>query len=295
MGERGLGVHVRAPERLWTFKEYGPDASDPVCYDLAEAIRAWLKQNALYKGLSMCEVALIDPEFKTVREFVQPADVFWSHVQRETVRGMYKNMIGNGGGGKNSFWTQSDGGDIFDAANEGVWPGSVRKNKFIWVDMFSLRQGTSDFDVRATVELIRDIGVVDATANDGYFERSFCLLETYAIATSTGTNVLNIHNVGKDVAVNSAKAETRNPEDADQVRSFIKGSFGGGDPAFADFDKIIEGAISTTVEEKKRQLRKLGSFLIGGTEEAREANFFGETEEYWTNVYYGRTNSSSYD
>ena len=89
----------KRPERLWTFKVYGPDASDPVCYDLAEAIRAWLKQNEGYKGLSMCEVALVDPKFKTVRKLVQPARVFWSHVQRETVRDMYRHMIKNGGGG----------------------------------------------------------------------------------------------------------------------------------------------------------------------------------------------------
>jgi hypothetical protein len=228
------------PRGLWTVNEYGPDSSDPVCYDLAEAIRAWLKQNEVYKGLSMCEVALIDPEFTTVRELVQPADVFWSHVQRETVGDMYRNMIGNGGGGKYN----SRAAAAYYAAQEGVWPSN-----FIWVDMFSLRQGTSDFNVRATVELIRDISFVDATANGGYFERSFCLLETYAVVSSTGE--LAIHNAGEDVAVNSAKAGTRNPEDADQVRIFIKDAFGGGDAAFADFDKILEGAIASTVQKKE--------------------------------------------
>ena len=97
------------PKGLWTFKEYGPDASDPVCYDLAEAIRAWLKQNEGYKGLSMCEVALVDPKFKTVRKLVQPARVFWSHVQRETVGKMYRNMIQNGGGGEFNSATMCKG------------------------------------------------------------------------------------------------------------------------------------------------------------------------------------------
>ena len=45
--------------------------------------------------------------------------------------------------------------------------------------MFSLRQRTSDFHVKATLELIGEIGSVVATANDGYFTRAFCLLEVY--------------------------------------------------------------------------------------------------------------------
>ena len=112
----------------------------------------------------MCEVALVDPEFRTVRKLVQPADVYWSHVQRETVGDMYRHMIQNGGGGTGGMYTLA----VSNARWKGTWP-----DRSIWVDMFSLRQGTSDFNVRATVELIRDIGHVDATANDGYFQRSF--------------------------------------------------------------------------------------------------------------------------
>jgi hypothetical protein len=236
------------PEDLWTFKEYGPDASDPVCYDLAEAIRAWLEQNKRYQGLSMCEVALIHPDFRAVRELVQAVDVFWSHVQQETVGNMCTHMIENGGGGENSY------NAVYAAARQGVWP----KNH-IWVDMFSLRQGTCDFDVHATVELIRDIGVVEAMANDGYFKRSFCLLETYALASSTGKQVLNINNAGEGVNVDSANAGTRNPDDANQVRSFIEGAFGGGDiSAFAVFDDILEDLVARTVKKKK-------SLVVGGS------------------------------
>ena len=229
---------------MWTSREYGSDASDPVCYDLAEAIRAWLQQNGVYKGLSMCEVALIDPHFKKVRKLVQPANVFWSHAQRETVGSMYRHMIVNGGG-RGAWWARSD------ARHRGDWPTNS-----IWVDMFSLRQGTSDFNVRATVELIKKIGAVDATGNDGYFQRSLCLLETYALYENNKKDdvCLHLHNVDEDVILNSREADARNPKDADQVRDFIKETFGGGDEAFRLFDKAIRDAIKRT--KTKRQFAR---------------------------------------
>jgi hypothetical protein len=89
----------RRPKDLWTCTVYGPDASEPLCYDLAEAIRAWLKSHPQYKRLSMCEVALVDPRFAEARGHVKPAETFWSHVQQETVGKMFKTMIEKGGGG----------------------------------------------------------------------------------------------------------------------------------------------------------------------------------------------------
>ena len=48
-----------------------------MCYDLAMAIKEWLQkpENIGYRGLSMCEVALIDDRFKSARPFVKEAEV----------------------------------------------------------------------------------------------------------------------------------------------------------------------------------------------------------------------------
>ena len=134
------------PADLWTHDVYGDDSSEPLCYDLAEAIRSWLGENESYKKLSMCEVALIDPRFAKARKFVGAADIFWSHVQQERVRGMFLQMIENASGPP----PFDEGKHKEQAQHEGIWPEIC-----IWADMFSLRQCVPDFDVAATIGLIQ--------------------------------------------------------------------------------------------------------------------------------------------
>jgi hypothetical protein len=196
----------RTEENGWLFK-YGPTL---VVYDLGNAIRAWLKENETFSGLSMCEVALVDPRFEKARALVKKATTFWSHVQAEPVKKMFENLIRYQGGQgcddeanmRGPPSPQEDGEllprelrvenfyhDAFAKrmgdAKKGLWLDNAT-----WVDMFSLRQGRSDFHIPATIELIQDIGYVTATITGAsetepeYFQRSFCLLEGYASLAS---------------------------------------------------------------------------------------------------------------
>ena len=132
--------------------------------------------------------------------------------------------------------------------------------------MFSLRQCVSDFHVNATLELIRDIGFVDATANEDYFTRSFCVLESYAILSgkeADKSGKLNIHNIEEPkrfplccgrrrrVRVKSIKASARNDADAQKVRLFIQEHFGWGAKGFRAFDAELEERIEQSEENRK--------------------------------------------
>jgi hypothetical protein len=160
-------TYTRA-ENLWTYKNFGgavegeiaTASSEPLGYDLAEAIRAsgvcpgvifwiwstnldcvslpskfslrcltiylpflraWLDKNGAYKGLSMCEAALIHPKLKKARQHVGLAETFWSHVQCERAKTTFRQMI--------------DPMGDFGSRFHGRWPECI-----LWLDMFSLRQ-----------------------------------------------------------------------------------------------------------------------------------------------------------
>ena len=127
----------------------------------------------------------------------------------------------------------------------------------------------------------RGIGVVEATANDGYFTRSFCLLELFAIFTASG--FFGVHNfrpadgaaeeqsetkaarVAGSVEqyariVDSKSARASREEDRTQVAAFIESagrSMGAAD-GHAWFDaKIAEGlmAFETNVAERRERHR----------------------------------------
>jgi hypothetical protein len=238
------------PQGLWTHDAFGElgDRQTPLCYDLVEAIRSWLDENEAYRGLSMCEVALVDPRLRAARKHIGPANTFWSHVQQEEVTQMFRSMIAAGGGGNVSLKTKQK------IRGNGDWPASVA-----WVDLFSLRQRTCDFHVEATLELIRGIGHVDAAANDGYFSRSFCLLEVYGAilgARERGAREgqgLDIHTAAGRATIESRTATTRRKEDSEKVSTFIVESFGGAaDDAFAEFDKIASAALERAKEKAQK-------------------------------------------
>jgi len=205
---------------------------------------AWLDKNDAFKGLSMCEAVLIHPKFKRAREYVGEADVFWSHVQCESVKSTFRHMIHIRGDHYTRFF--------------GDWPEDI-----VWLDMFSLRQRAwDDFNVDATLELIRDIGVVDATANDGYFTRSFCLLEAYGAVR--GDAALNVYYVDENVEVDSKSAGATRDADRVRVANFIteEETFGGGEGAFAQFDAYLSEMVKESAEKMQKKYTHWGTQVL---------------------------------
>jgi hypothetical protein len=207
---------------------------------LAGAIRGYLGTKPEYMGLSMCEVVLIDKDFAGIRETVGIASTFWSHVQAETLDRLLLNMahglqIAQG-------WVVRWGGLATRFARE--------LEDTVWLDMVSLRQGTSgDFHVAATLELIESIGRVDATANGGYLGRAFCLLEIFAVVRCGGTlSIREQGRAGLEVgSVNSRDARTMNEGDKALVDAFILAEFaGGGGDSYKKFDGRIAAALEET-------------------------------------------------
>merc|ERR1712196_496730 len=57
-----------------------------------------------------------------------------------------------------------------------------KDQRFLWIDLFCLRQCLADFTPNAVVELIRDTGCFAAMIDWKwtYVKRSFCIIELYA-------------------------------------------------------------------------------------------------------------------
>jgi len=163
------------PESLWWIKkQYGERLTG---YDLAEAIKVWLKNNNA-EDKSVCEV-LKERGWKGIGE----AEVFLSHVQAEFP------------------------GDTLDAMRridkrEGpARKGTKHQNSKIWVDYFCLRQLKNDFKTQQVEQLIRKTGAVyvymDGEETGGsYPTRSFCVFELAAavenVRSTGGTATLMI-------------------------------------------------------------------------------------------------------
>jgi hypothetical protein len=242
--------HKRDPAH-WTHKEYGP-SSPPRCYDLAETIKAYLKKTPKYEKLSMCEVVMVEESFRKMRPFVTRAAVFWSHAQAETVETMLVNIA-------NAYVMLEEAGDPdFTVGLDrptakshfavGHWNKVV--GQALWLDLFSLRQGQSDFHVAATLELIQDMGDVGATVNDGYLTRSFCLMEACAavmlerrgtgLSTDRSTRFYLKAPMNFRTVIDSANASCRDPHDEREVREYIKSTFRHGASTFVACDAALQ-------------------------------------------------------
>ena len=149
-------------------------------YDLIQCIKQWLRQQGA-ADKSVCEVLLergnnwdllggTNPGRKPP---VGQAEIFLSHVQAEppldTLCLMRKIDHGHAG---------------------------VSSKCFQWLDYFSLRQCQSDFKAPEIVKLISEIGhtAVNMDKKRQVWERSFCVLETYAtVRAGAGLSVRHVH------------------------------------------------------------------------------------------------------
>ena len=63
---------------------------------------------------------------------------------------------------------------------------------FFWLDYFSLRQCTNDFDVHMILAVIKKIGCLVASIDSEhlYTKRSFCILEAYAAVAEEETTLM---------------------------------------------------------------------------------------------------------
>ena len=161
-------IRSEYPESLWWIaKTYGNRLTG---YDLAEAIKVWLKKNNA-EDKSVCEVLKARGW-----EGIGETEVFLSHVQAETpshtLEAMFKidNRLG-------------------PARN-----GTKHLNSKIWVDYFCLRQLKNDFQTQQVEQLIRKTGAVyvfmdGEETGSSYPTRTFCLFES-ATAISNGATLM---------------------------------------------------------------------------------------------------------
>ena len=210
-----------------------------VGYDLADYIRSWLKREG-HQSKSLCEVVLVDERFKELRPKVGVANVFWSHLQKESVvphTGQNMSTLGS-----LEKWIQS-------ASRESTHPNM----KFIWLDYFSLRQAqTGDFDSSAVIELMRGMVAFVACIDPHleYTQRSFCVLEVFA-ALSGGVGITCYspgewydvvrHKMEDRLAkdpIRSEWAQTRDPADKCKIDEYVRERVG-----FRELDRAVTKGI----------------------------------------------------
>jgi hypothetical protein len=139
-----------------------PGRENVVGYDVPEFIRARLKSyGGEYTGMSVCELILQHDRFADLRQFVRPAEVFWSHIQLEGFLAVDKKETTVG------YIIRHD---------------ETRKKCAYWLDYFSLRQNGNDFDPEIIMALIARVGSFVATVppDFSYLTRCFCILEIFS-------------------------------------------------------------------------------------------------------------------
>ena len=223
-------------------------------YDVAAATRAY-NSRQVEQMRSWCERKLSLNEVEEViwhknvwqTRSVGPADVFISHTQADHPSTVM---------------------DAMEAANkqESVILRGVKRGTLLrfWVDLFSLRQSTTDFDLDEVLRLVKEVGLTLAIiskaedAKDMYFARSFCLVEAYGTLVSKAEFVVLVlvlephsrpdkykherlfglaegsHKLGYDLVVNSRAAHCRDAKAGELINRFIEQRIG-----FAKFDRLL--------------------------------------------------------
>jgi hypothetical protein len=93
-GWRYTDKYYRSEKEAWVDNVYGKIDRDNIRfglgnvigYDVAGAIRTWLAENGCSQ-LSVCEAILLKDEMRPLRQHVDKAKVFWSHMQQEPFLG----------------------------------------------------------------------------------------------------------------------------------------------------------------------------------------------------------------
>ena len=254
-----------------------------VGYDVADFIRARLKQYGdEYTNLSICELIQKHERFEKLRQFVRPAELFWSHVQSEPLIGRRREESG----GRMTWSTSFHLCMVLEGVSESLlrlngdsvnpWHFGPREglsaSTSLWIDYFSLRQNQNDFDPRTVVALIAQIGGLVASLTEAvegpgeidnfvYLTRSFCVLEAYAAVKAqkdprnagyrfiVQQNVcLRPYEMGElldKAPVNAVQAQTQRKKDKKQIDDFVKYGLGHGDAdaGFKELNNAIEFAL----------------------------------------------------
>ena len=233
------------PESLfWIAEKYGDRATG---YDLAEAIKVWLKKNNA-EDKSVCEV-LKERGWWGIGE----TEVFLSHVQAESPDETLRAMS-----------------DIDRRAGP-ARKGTKHLHSKIWVDYFCLRQLKNDFQTKQVEQLIRKTGAVyvymDGKATgSSYPTRSFCVFELAAAVQNGATLMIRTPRSGPlrppncpctcctytcctfsccgnecrwkpipDYTIDAANATARRAEDKAKVDKYIEEG-----PGFARVNQMME-------------------------------------------------------
>ena len=251
LGNRTLSAsEVRAirsdyPESLfWIAEQYGDRLTG---YDLAEAIKVWLKNYNNAEDKSVCEV-LKERGWEGIGE----AEVFLSHVQAESI-----------------FQTL----DAMDNIDQRVGParkGTKHQNSKVWVDYFCLRQLKNDFQTQQVEQLIRETGAVYVSMDgketgSSYPKRTFCVFELASAVENGATLIIQTPGSGPlapsqcgcwpccacccplpDYTIDAANATARRADDKAKVDTYIEEG-----PGFARVNQMMErelrrGAVSAS-------------------------------------------------
>ena len=230
-----LAFRKKYPESLfWIEAQYG---DRPTGYDLAEAIKMWLRTNNA-EGKSVCEVLK-----ERGWTGIGTAEVFLSHVQAEspdeTLRAM-RNIDKRFGVARKLQYDKSK----------------------IWLDYVSLRQLQNDFKPEQIVELIDQTGAVyvfmdGAVTGSSYTRRTFCILETSSAIERQATLMIEtpvdgplrepaysawaccagecLRHPMPDYTIDAAAATARRADDKAKVDKFIEEG-----PGFALVNQVME-------------------------------------------------------
>ena len=250
-------------------------------YDVAAATRAY-NSKQVEQMRSWCERKLSLNEVERVRHkkgwhetrSVGPADVFISHTQADHPSTVMAAL---------EAANDLERGDLrFLDDSAGIILMGVKRGTPLrfWVDLFSLRQSTTDFDLDEVLRLIKEVGLTLAIiskaedAKDMYFARSFCLVEAYGTLVSKAEFVVLVlkprgskekvaegsHELGYDLAINSRAAHCRDAKAGEMIKRFIEQRIG-----FERFDHLLlagakQSFTRAAIMRHRRKCCNLGRF-----------------------------------
>mmetsp|Transcript_20176 Transcript_20176/g.55873 ORF Transcript_20176/g.55873 Transcript_20176/m.55873 type:complete len:456 (+) Transcript_20176:119-1486(+) len=197
----------RSPKNKWITENYGSHLTG---YDLVECVEAWLNDTGNTMS-SVCEVMRREGNDNASR-----ATVFLSHVQSKSIGYTMNTMIYAPTWHSKALHPKDDLGEIH-------W----------WLDYVVLRQCVDDFDVNHIWKAIKTIGVTVAEVDteSSLLDRSFCIFEMFATASSGAKLLVLPENYDASVRLASSRvdshaATSRDPRDKERVDAFIRGSIG---------------------------------------------------------------------
>jgi len=231
------------PESLfWIAEQYGDRCTG---YDLAEAIKVWLKDNNA-EDKSVCEV-LKERGWRGIGE----AEVFLSHVQAESPSETLNAMR------------------IIDGRLGPARRGVKHPYSKVWVDYFCLRQLKNDFQTQQVEQLIRKTGAVyvwmdgEATGSS-YPTRTFCVFELASAVENGATLMIETPRTGPlapnacgcwpfcacccglpDYTIDAVNATARRADDKAKVDKYIEEG-----PGFARVNQMMERELRRNAVKK---------------------------------------------